>query len=91
MRLLPVNLFHVSFKNLYSEAVQADPGKKHGGYVRLEFIENSKEQKWQEIVLEKLPGVIETFQDKGYNASDIGIIVRDGKEGAMVLKTIDRL
>jgi superfamily I DNA/RNA helicase len=31
---------------------------------------------------------IEKFQDKGYNASDIGIIVRDGKEGAMVLKKL---
>ena len=78
----------VSFKKLYSEAVQADPGKSNGGYVRLEFIENEKKQKWQEIVLERLPGVIESFQDKGYNASDIGIIVRDGKEGAQVLKTL---
>ena len=46
-------------------------------------------EKWQEIVLERLPDVIESFQDKGYNASDIGIIVRDGKEGALVLKTLD--
>ncbi|MCX6326826.1 MAG: UvrD-helicase domain-containing protein [Bacteroidia bacterium] len=78
----------VSFRKLYSEAVQADPGKSEGGYIRLEFIENEKERKWQEIVLERIPGVIESFQDKGYNASDIGIIVRDGKEGAQILKTI---
>jgi ATP-dependent exoDNAse (exonuclease V) beta subunit len=32
--------------------------------------------------------VIELFQDKGYSASDIGIIVRSGREGAMVLKTM---
>jgi ATP-dependent helicase/nuclease subunit A len=78
----------MSFKNLYAEAVQVDPGKSKGGYVRLEFIENEKERKWQDIVAERLPGVIETFQDKGYNASDIGIIVRDGKEGALVMKTL---
>ena len=78
----------VSFKNLYSEAVQTDPGKKDGGYIRLEFIENDKETKWQEVVLLRLPGVIESFQDKGYKASDFGIIVRDGKEGSMVLKTL---
>jgi len=77
-----------NFKMLYSEAIQVDPGKSNGGYVRLEFLENSKEQKWQDSVLEKLPGMIETFQDKGYNASDIGIIVRDGKEGAQVLKAL---
>jgi ATP-dependent exoDNAse (exonuclease V) beta subunit len=78
----------VSFKTLYSEAIQTDPCKRSGGYIRLEFIENGKEQKWQEIILEKLPLVIETFQDKGYKASDIGIIVRDGKEGALVMKSL---
>ena len=78
----------VSFKKLYSEAVQNDPGKNDGGYIRLEFIEDEKERRWKEIVLERLPGVIESFQDKGYNASDIGIIVRDGKEGSQVLKTL---
>lgn len=78
----------VSFRKLYSEAVQSDPGEKGGGYVRLEFVENKKELKWQDVVLERLTGVIESFQDKGYNASDIGIIVRDGKEGGQVLKTI---
>jgi len=78
----------VSFRILYSEAVQSDPGKSEGGYVRMEFIDNSREQKWTETVLDRLPGVIELFQDKGYNASDIGIIVRDGREGAQVLKTL---
>jgi ATP-dependent helicase/nuclease subunit A len=78
----------VSFQKLYSEAVQDDPSKSGGGYVRIEFLENEKEQKWQDRVLEKLPGVIETFQNKGYSASDIGIIVRNGKEGALVLKTL---
>jgi ATP-dependent helicase/nuclease subunit A len=80
---LPVN-----FTELYSEACQSDPGNKPGGYVRLEFIENEEEKTWQQSVLEKLPGVIEAFQDKGYNASDIGIIVRNGKEGSLVLRTL---
>ncbi len=77
-----------SFKKLYSEAIQVDPGDKEGGCVRLEFIPNGNERNWQEIVLERLPDVIETFQDNGFNASDIGIIVRDGKEGALILKTL---
>jgi ATP-dependent helicase/nuclease subunit A len=82
------NSLPVSFKKLYSEAVQADPGNKPGGYIRLEFIENDKESKWQDVVLERIPGVIESLQDKGFCASDIGIIVRDSKEGAIVLKTL---
>ncbi len=82
------NSLPVCFKKLYSEAVQTDPGNKEGGYIRFEFVQDEKEQKWQNSVLERLPHVIESFQDKGYNAADIGIIVRDGKEGARVLKTL---
>jgi len=92
----------LSIRRLFAEAVQDDPGKSDGGYVKLEFIDddrdNSEEgingtgkkvlKKWDRKVLEKLPSVIELFQDKGYSASDIGIIVRNGKEGAAVLKTM---
>lgn len=78
----------VTFKTLYSEAVQADPCKNEGGYIKLEFIANNDEQKWQDTVLERLPSIIESLQDKGYKASDIGIIVRDWKEGSQVLNTL---
>ena len=78
----------VNFRKLYSEAVQKDTGNRKGGYVRLEFIEDSKEVKWQEIVANKLPGIIGALLAKGYNPSDIGIIVRDGREGSKVLKTL---
>jgi ATP-dependent helicase/nuclease subunit A len=86
--MLPGGSVPFSFKKLYSEAVQMETGSRKGGYVRLEFIENSKEVSWQEIVLQKLPGVLGTFLKKGYRPSDIGIIVRNGQEGSMVLKTI---
>lgn len=76
------------FRNLFSEAVQIDPGNKKNGYVRIEFISNTDGLSWQAEVLSKLPSVIESVQDKGYRASDIGILVRDNKEGAMILKEI---
>jgi ATP-dependent exoDNAse (exonuclease V) beta subunit len=82
------DLLPVSFKKLYSEAVQEDPCNTAGGYVRLEFISDSDEEKWQNTILNRLPVIIESFQDKGYKASDIGIIVRDGKEGTLVLNTL---
>jgi len=78
----------VSFRELFSEAFQHDPGIKENGYVSIEFIENSDESGWKENVLKRLPAIIETIQDKGYKASDIGILVRDNGEGAMVLKEI---
>lgn len=86
------------FSKLYSEAVQKDPGRRSGGYVRIEFIDDEREDKknrkspvirrWEDIVLDKLPQVIESVQDKGYKASDIGIIVREGKDGEAVVRSI---
>jgi ATP-dependent exoDNAse (exonuclease V) beta subunit len=98
----------IQFKKLYAEAVQDDPGKAGGGYVRLDFVEDNSENeevkeseisdhvnstsrtgaRWQDSVLERLPSVIEAFQDKGFKASEIGILVRDRREGADVLNTI---
>jgi ATP-dependent exoDNAse (exonuclease V) beta subunit len=89
-----------SFANLYAEAIQDDPGKGSGGYVRLEFLDdehdnrenNSGEgssknkRRFNDIVLEKLPDVIRQIQNNGYSASDIGILVREKKEGEAVLR-----
>ena len=87
-KLLAGELLPVSFKKLYAEAIQRDPLKNEGGYIRLEFIVNDSENKSENVILERLPSIIESLQDKGYKASDIGIIVRDGKEGALVLNTL---
>jgi len=76
------------FDSLYTEAVQLDPGRNDGGYTMIEFVEKGPEENWEKVVLKKLPVIIESLQEKGYAASDVGIIVRDGKQGAMVLKSI---
>jgi ATP-dependent helicase/nuclease subunit A len=78
----------VSFKKLYSEAKQTDPGKKPGGYIKIRFIEDDKSGAWKDVVAAELPAIIESVQDKGFKASDIGIIVRDSKEGAFILKSL---
>jgi len=92
------------FVDLYDGAIQSDPGKTAGGYIRLEFIERSgssaddtdnddrpkSKNAWKQTVLDRIPGIIELFQDHGYQPSDIGIIVREGREGeAVVRKMID--
>lgn len=74
------------FASLYREAVQKDPGKKDGGYFRIEFVEEDPETCWEDKVLAYLPAIVENLQDKGYSASEIGIIVRSGNQGATVLK-----
>lgn len=75
-----------TFRELFSEVIQIDPGRKENGYVRFEFIDGTDESSWQEEVLKRLPKVVESIQDKGFSASDIGILVRDNKEGAVVLR-----
>jgi ATP-dependent helicase/nuclease subunit A len=77
-----------SFSELFSEAVQKDPHNKQDGYIRIEFVYDTGGSGWQESVLKRIPSIIESVQDKGYRPSDIGILVRDNKEGAMVLKEI---
>jgi len=90
------------FKNLYAEAIQVDPDERSSGYVKIEFIDDEREvengqenekrgkitRKWKEIVLEKLPSVIEAVQNKGYKASDIGILVREARDGEAVVRTM---
>lgn len=89
-------------KSLYEGAVQSDPGIRGGGYVRLEFsdikdsagdnTDNGDRQKslktWKSVITEKIPQVIELFQDHGYQARDIGIIVREGREGEEIVRKI---
>ncbi len=71
----------VSFRRLYSEAVQGDPGNSSGGYVRLEFIENEKEQKWEEVVLERLPAIIESLQEKVIMHRILELLFAMGRRG----------
>ncbi|MBD8390006.1 exodeoxyribonuclease V subunit beta [Dysgonomonas sp. BGC7] len=70
----------------YDELIQYIPEshKDNEGHVKVEFIENTEEQSWQDQVLERLPSQIELLQDKGYSLKDIAILVRTKKEGADV-------
>ena len=97
-RLFEGNSNPLSFGDIYAEAIQKDPGKESGGYVRIEFVENDNDidskgggetgRSWKEKVLARIPGVVEFFQDKGYQASDIGILVRNSREGTDILNTL---
>lgn len=81
------NTGSMTLEDLYSDAVQKYPGKRDGGMVKIEFI-NDEEVLFQDAVLAKLPLLIEELHDMGYSGSDIGILVRTNREGAMVLNTI---
>jgi ATP-dependent helicase/nuclease subunit A len=73
--------------DLYSDVMQKCPDEKEGGFVRIEFIEET-DISFKASILAKLPGLIEDMQDRGYRARDIGILVRTNSEGSEVLKSI---
>ncbi len=52
------------------------------GHVKVTFIEEDEEEtSWKEIVLQRLPALIEELQDKKYSLKDIAILVRTKSEG----------
>ncbi|MGD0342855.1 MAG: UvrD-helicase domain-containing protein, partial [Bacteroidales bacterium] len=79
---------NVRLRELYATAQQKTGGKKKDGFVNFEFIERYEEENFKDIILKKLPGLIEKLQDKGYKGSDIGILVRWNNEGSDILKYI---
>lgn len=69
----------------YSTSYQAiPPNSNNGGHVKIEFIENEKEYRWEDKIIEQLPSKIKSLQDRGYRAGDIAILVRKADEGRRV-------
>jgi len=73
------------FESAYADIVQQVPSKAHdGGFVSLQLYDKGREKEWKDDTLEKLPHIIEEAQDKGYQLSDIAILVRRNTEGAQI-------
>ncbi|HLU90852.1 MAG TPA: UvrD-helicase domain-containing protein, partial [Cyclobacteriaceae bacterium] len=67
------------------------PHKAHGpfkGMVRLEFLKKEEEKKVTELSLERLPGMVRTLMDQGYQLQDIAILVRKRAEGQQVAEAL---
>ncbi len=80
---------------VYSNTIQSVPSSDKGGYVRIENVSLTGNDSdagitSKEKVLASLPGIIRACQDDGYEASDIGILVRMKSEGTAVLDYLNR-
>lgn len=77
-------------RDAYADIYQHVPEKKKDqeGHVRIEFIEPQEGIDWREEVMERLPQTIISLQENGYALRDIAILVRTGKEGALVADTL---
>ncbi|MDZ7738765.1 MAG: UvrD-helicase domain-containing protein [Bacteroidales bacterium] len=72
--------------DVYAGSEQLDPGRFRDGFVKMKMYESEEEGKQQ--ALEDLPDLIEEIQDRGYEAGDIGILVRTKNEGQEVINRI---
>jgi ATP-dependent helicase/nuclease subunit A len=74
--VLPVNVFADVSQELF---------KKNEGFVQLDFIEEeSKEEKWTDVALRKIPAQLEYLQEAGVKLKDIAILVRKNSEGQKI-------
>ncbi len=81
-----LNVEQTRILNAYADVYQDYPGSesKCPGYVKANMLKVEKGEKWIDKVLELLPSQIEEIQAKGYKAGDMAILVRNGREGAMI-------
>jgi ATP-dependent exoDNAse (exonuclease V) beta subunit len=75
----------------YADCTQLPQKKADGkGYVRIEFVEESEEQRAADAILEQLPLLVAALQDSGYSAGDIAILTRNNRQGQAVAEALIR-
>ena len=88
-----------AYKDVYQEYPFKDVVNDNNGYVNISFLSakeadeepeqddtrNSLETiSWKEEVLNKIPGMVESFQDQGYALKDIAFLVRNKNDGKLI-------
>jgi len=74
-------------QHAYTDTEQKVSEKAGDGHVCIQFIPNEGKN-WQEESLKRLPSILENFQDHGYKASDIAILVREKKDAAIIIQSL---
>jgi ATP-dependent exoDNAse (exonuclease V) beta subunit len=76
-----------AYQDVFQHVSPAKQKSAFKGKVRLEFLEEDKNQetgKFKEMVLEKLPEMVMALQDREYALKDIAFLVRTKNEGALI-------
>lgn len=65
--------------------VSQESFRKSEGFVQFDFIEGeSKEERWTDIAIQKIPAQLEYLQEAGVKLKDIAILVRKNSEGQKI-------
>lgn len=82
-------LWEERFRSAYSDAVQElSASTAPGGHVKLEFFQNDEGKDYRKAVLEVLPEWILELQEHGVGPGETAILVRTGREGILVARTL---
>ena len=65
--------------NAYSDVCQKSPKKEAEGYVKVSFVNNSKEHPYSESTLEELAKEVDALVQEGVRVNDIAILVRTNR------------
>lgn len=81
---LEANPFSSTIKNAYSELKQELPEGKvdEEGYVNVKFVNDNE---WEEQILNELPELIIELLNQGFAQSEIAFLVRNKREGQLVI------
>lgn len=65
--------------------VAQQPYQQEEGFIRIQFIPNEKDEKWERTALNNLCVTVETLQQHGVAPRDIAILVRRNEEGQRIV------
>jgi ATP-dependent exoDNAse (exonuclease V) beta subunit len=72
----------------YADIKQTPQMLTHSGFVHLEFVGEEEDMPPREVILNRLPQLLQSMLHKGYKASDIAILVRDKKDATLVMNAL---
>ncbi len=71
--------------SLAYEDIGQKVSKEEQGFVEINFVEETEEQKWNEVAMERIPFLLEKFQRLGAKLKDIAILVRRNEDGQQIV------
>lgn len=78
--------------NVYKDVNQQIKKNVDEGCVRMQFVDpqddDEDEENWKSIILQKLPALLEDFQDRGYKPCEVAILVRKNDEVTQIVNTL---
>lgn len=83
--LVTLKTGHPISKKVYEDAGQR-AFRQHEGFVQIQFLPESRDEKWQETALHSVPAFLEKLQGLGVPLKDIAILVRRKEEGQQIVR-----